>query len=122
MNNEEINSIIEQASKRKSDDDYNLLFDRVKGQELFFNLLNENDSNNNNLQVPMVSVGENLKAVVFFVSKNDKRLSDKYAGIVWERGLEMVLKMPNAKGIVIQSSSDAWVAVSRKIIEKLLNP
>jgi hypothetical protein len=68
-----------------------------------------------------VSVGDNLNAVVLYTSHSDGRLGDKYAGIVWEKGLEMASKMPNVNGVVIQSVSDAWIAIAKDEKEELLS-
>jgi hypothetical protein len=123
MNKSNIDVIIEQASSSKSDEDYQSFFNSIRRKELFFNLSNSDEIKNSNdeIKVPTVSVGENLNAVVFYTSPSDGRLGDKYAGIVWEKGLEMVSKMPSANGVIIQSESDAWIAIEKNKIEELLS-
>jgi hypothetical protein len=122
MNESNIDVLIEKAASSKSDEDYQSFFNSIRHKELFFNLSNTNeiDNNNNEIKVPTVSVGENLSAVVFYTSSSDSRLGDKYAGIAWEKGLEMVSKMPSANGIVIQTTSDAWIAIAKDKVEELI--
>ena len=124
MNEANIDLIIKKAADSKSDEDYKSFFNIVRRKELFFNLANSEqvESSDDELKVSTVSVGENLNAVVFYTSSKDDRLSDKYAGIVWEKGLEMVSQMPNANGVVIQSSSDAWIAIAQEKIDEIVSP
>ncbi len=123
MNELNIDVMIKKAASSKADEDYQSFFNSIRRTELFFNLSNKNEIENNSdeIKVPTVSVGDNLNAVVFYTSPNDSRLGDKYAGIVWEKGLEMVSKMPNANGVVIQSVSDAWIAIAKDKIVELLS-
>lgn len=124
MNEANIDLIIRKAAESKSDEDYKLFFNTIRRKELFFNLINSEQlgSNGDELKVPTVSVGDNLNAVVFYTSAQDDRLSNKYAGIVWEKGLEMVSRMTNVNGIIIQSSSDAWITIAQAKIDELLSP
>jgi hypothetical protein len=119
MRKENINLAIEAAAKSKSDEAYQLFFNLIKGHELFFNL--SDSSNDDDIRVPIVSVGDDLTAVVFYTSSNDKRLGTPYAGIAWEKGLEMVSKMRDADGLVIQGTSDSWIAIKKDKIVELLN-
>lgn len=111
-----IDELVKKAADSKSDSDYNSFFQEVKDEELFFSV----SKNNEETTVPLALIGDDLRAVIFFTTQDDKRLNDNFGGIEWEKGLEMVLKMPDADGLVVQSSSDAWIAVKKNTIEELL--
>lgn len=121
MNDRNLDLLIDAAANSRSDIDYQAFFKAAQKKEIFFNLSNLEKPNTNEIKIPTVSVGNNLNAVVFFTSSNDKRLGKKYAGIVWEKGLEMASKIPETNGIVIQSASDAWIAITKEKIEEILS-
>ena len=115
MENHTVDELIERAASIKSDEDYNDLFNKLRGREVFFNLTDSDKPT-----VPMVDVGEGMKAIVFYMSSKDSRLTNRYGGIGWQKGLEMASKMKNLDGVVIQGASDSWVAISQKTISKLI--
>ena len=115
MENHTVDELIERAASSKSDEDYNNLFKKLRGGEVFFNLTDSEKPT-----VPMVDVGEGMKAIVFYVSSKDSRLTNRYGGIVWQKGLQMASKMKNLDGVVIQGTSDSWVAISQKKVSNLI--
>jgi|GEM_PF-6427984 len=115
MENHTVDELIERAALSKSDEDYNNLFNKLRGGEVFFNLTDSEKPT-----VPMVDVGEGMKAIVFYVSSKDSRLTNRYGGIAWQKGLQMASKMKNLDGVVIQGISDSWVAISQKTISNMI--
>lgn len=116
MQKNPIDVLIEMSAETRSDADYDKLFDALESCDVFFNL-----NNGETPTVPMVDVGEGMKAVVFYTSSEDSRLTDRYGGISWKKGLQMASKMKGVDGIVIQGSSDSWVAISQSTISNLID-
>ena len=58
---------------------------------------------------------------LFYTSKNDSRLSNRFAGMPLIRAIEMVCNMPEVDGILIQSDGDAWFAVPKDTLMAFLN-
>ena len=110
--------IIEKAAASKSDNDYNMFFQQAIGKELYFCCKRNTEGQ---VHVPFAKVGNNLCAVVFFSSSDNEYLNEEYGGIIWEKALEMVLKMPNADGLMVQNKSDAWIGIQREKIKELLS-
>lgn len=116
MTDKDIESAIAKASSSKSDEDYLSFFELAKGEEFYFNY-RESDGQ---MTVPLIAVGRSSRAVVFHSTKQSVGVHGKYAGIVWEKGLEMVARMQGADGLVIQNSNETWIAISRVKIMELL--
>ncbi|PXF30702.1 hypothetical protein WH50_13995 [Pokkaliibacter plantistimulans] len=107
------------ASTTKLDSDYNELFELLKGKELYFNFIKP-EKNNEPLRVPLARVGEKIRAVVFFTKRENKKLEKSHGGIVWEKALEMVAKMDDADGLIIENSERAWIAINKGTIQKII--
>jgi hypothetical protein len=129
MNAHHLEHLIEAAATAKSNESYFALFDALSGVELFFNVIPDKNlpssgtvvsGKEKRIHVPLQSVGESLKAMVFYSTNSNPVLNKPFAGIPWERALAMVSNMPDADGLVIQGSSNAWVAINRDTINKLL--
>lgn len=109
-----IDEVITEAANSKSDKDYLLFFELAQNMEFFFNY----NESGEQMTIPMVAVGDNKRAVIFYSSKEAAGRHGKYAGIPWERGLEMISRMPAVDGLVIQNCKNSWIAMTReKIIE-----
>ena len=111
-----IELLISEAAATKSDSDYQTFFKAAKDVEFFFNYNEENGV----MTIPLVDVGNNHRALVFYTSKETAEKSGNLAGIVWEQGLEMIVKMPNANGLIVQNSSSSWIAINKNKIVELL--
>ena len=112
----DIQQTIATAADSKLDKDYLSFFEIAKEREFFFNI-RESDGQ---LTVPLVDIGNNMRAVVFYSSKATASRNGKFAGIVWEKGLQMVVQMRGADGLVIQNESESWIAITREKILELL--
>jgi len=116
-NNININELITNAADSKANEDYELFFQNARGKEFFFNTIRKE----NETSLHTALIGEDLDVVVFYAEQSDTRLSENYAGIQWEEGLEMVVKMSSSLGLVIQSSDTGWIAIKNEKIVELLN-
>lgn len=114
-----LDTAIDKAATTKFDADYQKVFSLLEGQEVFFNTT-DRDADGTPTHVPLTSVGNDLRAVVFFISRSDYRLSKPFGGIPWKKALEMVAKMAAADGLLVQNLSDAWIAVKKEKVEELL--
>jgi hypothetical protein len=123
MRNMSVEYLVSLAAETKADHDYRKLFDALQGHELFFNVTHSNDIQGKSepVSTPLVAVGDGLNAVLFFTSNNSKNLKIPYAGIVWERALEMVASIQKADGLIIQNHDASWVAINKDNINKLLH-
>jgi hypothetical protein len=57
------------------------------------------------LQLAKLDIGQ---MGLFYASKSDSRLGEKFAGMPLARAVKMVCDLPSIDGMLIQSSSDAW--------------
>jgi hypothetical protein len=122
MNENMVDALVSQAASTNNSVDYDRLFAGLHRAKLFFNVTNEvKGTGIEALSTPLVDVGPGLKAVVFFTKNNNGSLMRPFAGITWERALEMVIKMPDADGLIIQSSNLAWVGVDKQRAKALLS-
>ncbi len=112
-----IEEFIKKASITKEDNDYNSVFREIKENEVYFNV----NKTPQGMTLPLTSVGEDLSAVIFYTSKEDRRLEESYGGMPWTKALEMLVKMDNANGLIIQGISEHWIAIKKKKIEELLS-
>lgn len=119
MEGNDIEVIISNAASSKSDEDYNVFFDAIRNREIFFSI-KDGEADGAGVRVPLVSLGNGLTAIVFHTTKNESRLGQSYGGMVWERALDMALKMQGVDGIVVQGVSDAWIGMAKAKIEELV--
>ncbi|BFM12784.1 hypothetical protein R50072_29370 [Simiduia litorea] len=120
MTREKFDNAVINASISKSDDDYTNIFKDAKNFEVLFNL--KVNSKTNEKSVPVVSVGDGLKAIVFHTSPENKDLEKPFGGMPLDKALEMASRMNNIEGVVIQSSQKYWIAITiTKVQEILLN-
>lgn len=68
-----------------------------------------------NLRMPVVKLGSD-RMVLFYASKQDARLSEPFAGMPLMRAVEMVCSLSDADGMLIQSDTEAWVAVRKEVL------
>lgn len=59
--------------------------------------------------------------VMFFIDKNDDRLSQKFAGLLLENAVLMTLKNPNASGMLLQGSGTAWLVLRSQSLRAFLD-
>jgi hypothetical protein len=117
MTDKEIEALICLATDSKSDSDYSAVFKALKGKEVYVNV---STSDSGSMSVPLALVGQNLKAAIFYTDRGDSRLQKNFGGMPWEKALEMVIKMPNADGLVIQGNTSAWIALEKQKVAELL--
>jgi hypothetical protein len=111
-----IEQAISLAADSKSDADYLAFFGLAKNVEFFFNV----GESNGQMTVPLAAVGNANHAVIFYSSKAGAGRHGKYAGVPWEKGLEMVERMSTADGLIIQNDTESWIAITREKIVELL--
>jgi hypothetical protein len=121
-----ISSLVSKAARTSSLEDYEELFRRLPGVELFFNVITAPDTESGSgrapepVSTPLVDAGNGLNAVLFFTSKESSLLKAPYGGIVWERALEMFLSIPDAEGLIIQNEDADYVGIERAKAKELL--
>lgn len=121
----ELDKLVSLAARANRLEDNYRLFDALRGIELFFNVTVTKENGGDGkaqtpVSTPLVPAGPGLHAVLFFTSRDNVNLKSPYAGIVWERALEMLIAMADADGLIIQSTDASWVGVDRQNAEALL--
>ena len=115
-----IDDLVTAAARTKENADYERLFDSLSGAEVFFNLSAEKtdsptgEARSTPVSTPLVDAGRGLRAVLLFTSKDNANLKKPFAGMPWQKALEMIVKMPQADGLVLQNKDAAWVAIDKK--------
>ena len=126
MSTNKIDALVSLAASTATNDDYERLFSALEGVELFFNVTATSGAGKPGagmtpISTPLVDAGPGLKAILFFTSNDNVNLKKPYAGITWKRALEMVLKMPQADGLIIQNINSSWVGIDKKKAKYLLD-
>ena len=126
MDASDLDELVSQAASTQAWEDYERLFDALRGVELYFHVTVNNEDGENGIKrspvsTPLVSAGPGLDAVLLFTSRDNANLDKPYAGIVWERALEMLIGMPDADGLIIQSNGTGWVGLDRQGAQSLLS-
>lgn len=114
--------LVNRAANSGAATDYDELFSKLPGIELFFNVatVEEGGADPVAISTPLVHAGGALKAVLLFTSSDNPQLKRPFGGIVWERALEMVAGMPDADGLIIQTNDTAWVGIDKAKVLALL--
>lgn len=115
-----LNSAIDKAATTKTDADYQSVFSLLEDQEVFFSIAHVDPARTTPMQVPLAKVGNGIRAVVFYISRQDGRLTEPHGGMPWKRALEMVLKIPDADGLLVQNLADAWISLKKEKVRELL--
>jgi hypothetical protein len=71
------------------------------------------------IKVPLVRLDIGRMAL-FYTSRKDARLSERFAGLPLLRAAEMVCRMPEADGMLIQSDQDAWFVATKDALRSVL--
>lgn len=121
MDTRKIDELVSLAAATNAMEDYDRLFAALEGVELFFNVNTEHAGvKSKAVSTPLVEAGPALNAVLFFTSRDNANLKKPYGGIVWEKALEMLVKMPQADGMIIESGSKDWVGLDKEKARLLL--
>lgn len=123
MLNSTLDDFIATAIKSKTDEDYDACMNAANGCELYFTVkpITAEDANPGDVEIPLVPVGNELFAVVFYTSSEHPDLQGaQYGGVDWQKGLAMVLEMPKANGIILQSAGNDWLGISESTIKALV--
>lgn len=70
--------------------------------------------------VPIVQL-EIGPVALFYTSRDDERLAERFAGMPLMRAAEMICKQPGVEGMLLQSSEDAWLVVPQEALRQLLS-
>jgi hypothetical protein len=124
-----IDKLIYDIVEHKKSDDYMILYEKLLNSELFFSIITDAEKsdgtqlrvkNRDQIRVPMTSSFNGLNMLVFHTSSQDVRLSKPYAGIRGDKGFEIVSKMPEADGLIIQNNESSWIGLRKEQIKRLL--
>ena len=121
MTKSKIEALVSRAASSKTNSDYEELFLGLRGTELFFNVNSGGGANASPVSIPIVDAGSGFRAVLFFTSNESEGLKKPFGGLVWEKVLEMVIKIPDADGLIIQNNETAWVGVDKMKAKNLLD-
>lgn len=69
------------------------------------------------MQLVRLDIG---RMALFYTSKKDARLSKRFAGLPLLRAAEMVCRMPEADGMLIQSDQDAWFVATKDALRAVV--
>jgi len=117
-----IPDLVRRAADTGATGDYDELFAKLPGVELFFNVSTEAEGGVDRAAVstPLVDAGPGLSAVLLFTSNDNPQLKRPFGGIAWERALEMVAGMPKADGLILQNNDAAWVGIDKAKVHALM--
>lgn len=59
---------------------------------------------------------EGEEFIVFFIDKEDSRLSESYAGLSLEHAAKIALMNDGVSGILLQDNGSAWLAIRRQAL------
>lgn len=126
MSTRKIDELVSAAASTSADEDYERLFSALEDVELFFNVTAEGNNDSGGaksvpVSTPLVDAGPGLKAVLFFTSNDNVNLKKPYAGITWQRALEMLVRMAHADGLIIQSADAKWIGIDKQRAQFLLS-
>lgn len=90
--------------------------------EVFFSLMASADNPAEPaMPLQMEKVSSDLgHSILLFTSAKDPRLSAPYAGISLLKALEMVQKMPDVDGLIIQTTADSCFGASKASLQAAL--
>ncbi|XVJ69143.1 MAG: hypothetical protein HEQ39_05510 [Rhizobacter sp.] len=117
--------IIAHADKGVSDEN----FLRTFGQEEVFFSIDEPDTQLKDgpleaspgadvrLQLAKLDIGP---MALFYASRGDRRLSQRFAGMPLIRAAQMICATPEVEGLLIQSDADAWLVVRKDALHQVV--
>ena len=65
-------------------------------------------------------MADGAQAVRMTTSRASEYLGARYASIQFENAIGMIVRMPDADGLIIQNEAGAWIAFNRYAAEKIL--
>ncbi len=118
--NSELDDLIYQIAEYNRDEDVMQFYKLLRKSEIFSSIEKRSHLNEDKIQFPYTLVNNN-KLVMFYTQPDDPRLSRPYAGMPGNKALEMVLKVAEVDGMIIQSHKrDAWFAMTKPQIANIL--
>ncbi|MES2534840.1 MAG: hypothetical protein V4632_03115 [Pseudomonadota bacterium] len=57
---------------------------------------------------------------LFYTTRNDVRLSQRFGGLPLIKAAEMICDLPGVEGMLIQSDGDAWFAADKQTLKHVL--
>jgi hypothetical protein len=60
------------------------------------------------------------RMALFYTTKSDARLSQRFGGLPLIKAAEMVCDLPEIKGMCVQSDSDAWFAADIQTLKHVV--
>jgi hypothetical protein len=111
----DVEEAMSRAHASGSPDDYRQAFESLAGSELYFPVSPENPE-----AIPLTPMADGAQAVRMTTSRDSEHLGPRYAGIRFENAIGMIVRMPDADGLIIQNEAGAWTAFNRYAAEKIL--
>jgi hypothetical protein len=88
--------------------------------ELFFSIPETSTGAADSQMRIVIAKVELGKMAVFYTNRQDARLSNEFGGLPLVKAIEMVLKMPEADGLIIQSDDEAWFGADKNALKRLI--
>jgi hypothetical protein len=70
------------------------------------------------LQFAKLDIGA---TALFYASRSDHRLSERFAGMPLMKAAQMVCSIPEVEGLLLQSDADAWLVVRKEALRQLIS-
>jgi tetratricopeptide (TPR) repeat protein len=123
----DLDTLIRDMADRRNPDDHAELFARLRSQKLVFSIVGGGTDHRprgvridgGGLQIPVATV-EDMDVAVAYASGAHPDLGEERCEMEGEEALRMVLEIPNADGLLIQSTGTGWLVIPRKRISELL--
>ncbi len=116
MDSENIESLFSSATK-KEPFGYSLVFAALFGTQVFFNCVVDTSGK---CKLLTHLVGPLQHVVKFYTANTNYNLAKPFAGIGWNDGLTMFLKMAEPDGLLIMNEREDYVVFSRDAVQAAL--
>ncbi len=120
MDRAAIDLLLTQAARSNREDDTEVLFKALSGQEVFFWINTETQTDHISgketakpVSAPLLRLPNGEHALVLYTSKEDPQLQKPIGGVAFERATRIMLNMKAADGLLVVDDKGDTIAVSR---------
>jgi hypothetical protein len=122
-----ISDIAKYGNRRK---DIKELYKRLPSLELYAKIIKANITirdegkivvgDEEKIEIESALLSNGMKMVTLFIEKEDPRLLPNFIGMKAREALEMVFKIPDMEGAIIQNEESYWIAIPKREIEIII--
>ena len=127
IENQAIEHFVSQAACNNSREVNDQLYHALKGREIFYRVKlgtvtnkESGQSEERAISCPLLTLPSGQHAFVTYTSKENDKLVAPFGGATWEHALEILVKMPQADGMILINNTADSVAISKEFASKLL--